>query len=104
MHIHEARILVASTTGTIGSALTAELGARGARLALAARDPHLLAQAAEFHHSAATALFEAYDTDSCARAVHTCAAALGGWTRSSRRSVSSRSEPRRPLAMPPQNT
>ncbi|MGW6268879.1 SDR family NAD(P)-dependent oxidoreductase [Streptomyces sp. NPDC055060] len=78
MHINGARILIAGASGAIGSALAAELGGRGARLALAGRDPDRLAQVAAAHPSAATALFDAYAPDSCARAVHSCAAALGG--------------------------
>ncbi|MFD8555274.1 SDR family oxidoreductase, partial [Streptomyces fradiae] len=50
----------------------------GARPAPAARDPARLARAAEAHPGAPTAVFDAYDPASCARAVHDAAAALGG--------------------------
>ncbi|WP_399881858.1 SDR family NAD(P)-dependent oxidoreductase [Streptomyces sp. BBFR51] len=73
-----ARVLVAGATGALGSALTAELAERGARPALAGRDPVRLARAAEPYPGAATLLFDAYDPDSCSRAVHAAADGLGG--------------------------
>ncbi|WP_405656124.1 SDR family NAD(P)-dependent oxidoreductase [Streptomyces sp. RK9] len=71
-------MLVAGATGVLGGAITAELIGRGARPALAGRDPSRLAAAARAHGSAPTALFDAYDPASCARAVHTAVAGLGG--------------------------
>lgn len=78
MNINGARVLVAGATGVLGSALTAELAARGARPALAGRDAIRLAQAARAHPGSPTAEFDAYDPSSCARAVHAVAAELGG--------------------------
>ena len=78
MDINGARVLVAGATGVLGGALTAELVDRGARTALAGRDLRRLARAARAHPGAPTALFDAYDTTSCARAVHNAADELGG--------------------------
>lgn len=78
MEINGARVLVAGATGVLGGALTAELVGRGARTALAGRDPARLDRAARAYPSAPTVLFDAYDPASCARAVHGAAAALGG--------------------------
>ncbi|MFF5482155.1 SDR family NAD(P)-dependent oxidoreductase [Streptomyces sp. NPDC012935] len=78
MNINGARVLVAGATGVLGSALTAELAARGARPALAGRDTARLARAARAHPGSATAEFDAYDPSSCVRAVHAVAAELGG--------------------------
>ncbi|MFC8127126.1 SDR family NAD(P)-dependent oxidoreductase [Streptomyces sp. NPDC057302] len=69
--------VTAGADGAIGSSLAIERGARGAQPALTTRDPARLAKAAKIHQGAATALFDAYAPNSCARAVHTCAAALG---------------------------
>ena len=76
--MHGSRVLVAGATGVLGGAITAELIGRGARPALAGRDPSRLAAAARAHGSAPTALFDAYDPASCACAVHTAVAGLGG--------------------------
>ncbi|MFI8307748.1 SDR family NAD(P)-dependent oxidoreductase [Streptomyces sp. NPDC085927] len=78
MDINGARVLVAGATGVLGRALTAELAGRGARPALAGRDPARLERAARAHPGAPTFLFDAYDPASCARAVHGTADALGG--------------------------
>ncbi|GAB2796244.1 hypothetical protein GCM10027073_30090 [Streptomyces chlorus] len=78
MDINGARVLVAGATGVLGSALTAELAGRGARPALAGRDPARLAEAAQAYADAPTLLFDAYDPASCARAVQGAADALGG--------------------------
>lgn len=78
MNLDGARVLVAGATGVLGGALTAELAARGARPALAGRDPDRLARAACAYPGAPTAVFDAYDPASCARAVHRAATALGG--------------------------
>ncbi|MEU3464431.1 SDR family oxidoreductase [Streptomyces sp. NPDC006733] len=78
MNLNGARVLVAGATGVLGGALTAELTARGALPALAGRDPDRLARAARAHPGAPTVLFDAYDPASCARAVHSAAAGLGG--------------------------
>lgn len=78
MNLEGARVLVAGATGVLGGALTAELAARGARPALAGRDPARLAQAARAYPGAPTVLFDAYAPDSCARAVDEAAAGLGG--------------------------
>ncbi|MGW7432260.1 SDR family NAD(P)-dependent oxidoreductase [Streptomyces sp. NPDC054861] len=78
MDINGARVLVAGATGVIGSAVADELAERGARLALAGRDPGRLARAAARHGGCPTVSFEAYDLDGCARAVETAARELGG--------------------------
>ncbi|MFI6340531.1 SDR family NAD(P)-dependent oxidoreductase [Streptomyces sp. NPDC050535] len=78
MDINGARVLVAGATGVLGGALTAELAGRGAHTALAGRDPDRLARAARPYPGAPTVLFDAYAPQSCARAVHDAAAALGG--------------------------
>ncbi|MFF0105234.1 SDR family NAD(P)-dependent oxidoreductase [Streptomyces hirsutus] len=78
MDINGARVLVAGATGVLGGALTAELAGRGARPALAGRDPARLAEAARAYPGAPALLFDAYDPASCARAVHGAADALGG--------------------------
>ncbi|MFD4260412.1 SDR family NAD(P)-dependent oxidoreductase [Streptomyces sp. NPDC058534] len=78
MNLDGARVLVAGATGVLGGALTAELRGRGARPALAGRDPARLAAGARAHPGAPTVLFDAYDPASCARAVHDAATALGG--------------------------
>ncbi|MFE9970325.1 SDR family NAD(P)-dependent oxidoreductase [Streptomyces hirsutus] len=78
MDIDGARVLVAGATGVLGGALTAELAGRGARPALAGRDPARLAEAARAYPGAPALLFDAYDPASCARAVHGAANALGG--------------------------
>ncbi|MEU6768037.1 SDR family oxidoreductase [Streptomyces sp. NPDC046853] len=73
-----ARVLVAGATGVLGGAITTELVGRGARPALAGRDPDRLSAAARAHGGAPTAVFDAYDPASCARAVHAAADRLGG--------------------------
>ncbi|MEU2508934.1 SDR family oxidoreductase [Streptomyces sp. NPDC007863] len=78
MDLNGARVLVAGGTGVLGGAITTELVHRGARPALAGRDPSSLARAAETYPAAPTAVFEAYDAGSCARAVDRASAALGG--------------------------
>ncbi|MFE7812820.1 SDR family NAD(P)-dependent oxidoreductase [Streptomyces sp. NPDC057433] len=78
MNLNGARVLVAGATGVLGQALTAELAGRGARPALAGRDPARLARAAQAYPDAPTLLFDAYDPASCARAVHGAAAEPGG--------------------------
>ncbi|MEU6737256.1 SDR family NAD(P)-dependent oxidoreductase [Streptomyces physcomitrii] len=78
MELDGARVLVAGATGVLGGALTAELAARGARPALAGRDPERLARAARRYPGAPVLLFDAYDPASCARAVAEAAAGLGG--------------------------
>ncbi|MFC5958421.1 SDR family NAD(P)-dependent oxidoreductase [Streptomyces pratens] len=78
MDINGARVLVAGATGVLGGALTAELAGRGARPALAGRDPARLAEAARAYPGAPTFLFDAYDPASCARVVQGAADALGG--------------------------
>ncbi|MFI8193289.1 SDR family NAD(P)-dependent oxidoreductase [Streptomyces sp. NPDC085946] len=78
MEIDGARVLVAGATGVLGGMITAELVGRGARPALAGRDPQRLARTARAYPGAPTVLFDAYDPGSCARAVHTASAALGG--------------------------
>ncbi|WP_217166174.1 SDR family NAD(P)-dependent oxidoreductase [Streptomyces sp. AC512_CC834] len=70
MKLDGARVLVAGATGALGGALVAELSARGARPALAGRDPARLARAAEPYRGAVTLLFGAYDPETCSRAVH----------------------------------
>ncbi|WP_406729338.1 SDR family oxidoreductase [Streptomyces sp. GD-15H] len=76
--VNGARVLVAGATGVLGGAITAELAGRGARPALAGRDPARLARAAQAYSSAPTIPFDAYDADSCARAVLDASTALGG--------------------------
>ncbi len=78
MDINGARVLVAGATGVLGDALTTELVRRGARPALAGRSPSRLAQVAHAHPEVPTAVFDAYDLTSCARAVHGATVALGG--------------------------
>ncbi|MGW8065246.1 SDR family NAD(P)-dependent oxidoreductase [Streptomyces ziwulingensis] len=78
MELNGARVLVAGATGVLGGAVTAELVGRGARAALAGRDPGRLERAARTHSVTTTVLFDAYAPESCARAVHRASAALGG--------------------------
>ena len=78
MKIDGARVLVAGATGVIGTAVAAELLARGARLVLAGRNVERLARTAEALGGAPTVLFDAYAPDSCARAVHMAAEEPGG--------------------------
>lgn len=78
MNVNGARVLVAGATGVLGQALTAELAGRGACPVLAGRDPARLSRAAQAYPNAPTFLFDAYDTASCARAVHGAAAEPGG--------------------------
>ncbi|MFB7513036.1 SDR family NAD(P)-dependent oxidoreductase [Streptomyces sp. NPDC056144] len=78
MELNGARVLVAGATGVLGGAITAELVRRGARAALAGRDPGALARAAQVWPGTPTAVFDAYDPGSCALAVHRASAALGG--------------------------
>ncbi|MFJ8146293.1 SDR family NAD(P)-dependent oxidoreductase [Streptomyces sp. NPDC096048] len=78
MELSGARVLVAGATGVLGGAITAELAGRGARVALAGRDPGRLAHAAQACPGAPTVRFDAYDPESCARAVRDTTAALGG--------------------------
>ncbi|MEU8848053.1 SDR family oxidoreductase [Streptomyces sp. NPDC048564] len=78
MNINGARVLVAGATGVLGSALTAELSARGARPALAGRDATRPDRAARAYPGAPTGEFDAYDPSSCTRAVHAVVAELGG--------------------------
>ncbi|MFC9463165.1 SDR family NAD(P)-dependent oxidoreductase [Streptomyces coelicoflavus] len=78
MKLSGARVLVAGATGVLGGAIVTELADRGARVALAGRDPSRLAQAASAYAHAPTARFDAYDPDSCARAVSETSVALGG--------------------------
>ncbi|WP_351235890.1 SDR family NAD(P)-dependent oxidoreductase [Streptomyces sp. NPDC002133] len=78
MKLNGARVLVAGATGAIGAALSGELRARGALLVLAGRDQGRLARTAEALGDARTAVFDAYDVNSCARAVKVAKEALGG--------------------------
>ncbi|MGW6564889.1 SDR family NAD(P)-dependent oxidoreductase [Streptomyces sp. NPDC054975] len=78
MQLSGARVLVAGATGALAGVITAELVGRGARVALAGRDPSRLADAARACPGAATTLFDAYDPASCARAVEHTSAELGG--------------------------
>ncbi|MFF3610056.1 SDR family NAD(P)-dependent oxidoreductase [Streptomyces sp. NPDC002463] len=78
MELNGARVLVAGASGFLGGAITAELVGRGARAALAGRDPSRLAQAAQIYPGIPTALFDAYDPRSCAWVVDRASAALGG--------------------------
>ncbi|MGW0936747.1 SDR family NAD(P)-dependent oxidoreductase [Streptomyces sp. NPDC002666] len=78
MNLNGAGVLVAGATGFLGGALAAEPADRGARPALAGRDPARLAKAAQAHPGAPTVLFDTYGPASCARAVHGAAAGPGG--------------------------
>ncbi|RSS10629.1 SDR family oxidoreductase [Streptomyces sp. WAC08401] len=78
MELTEARILVAGATGALGGAITAQLAGRGARVALAGRDPSRLVRAARAHPGVPAIPFDAYVPESCARAVREASAALGG--------------------------
>ncbi|MCT7356794.1 SDR family oxidoreductase, partial [Streptomyces sp. 15-116A] len=78
MELRQARVLVAGATGVLGGAITAAVAGRGARVALAGRDPIRLARVARAYPGAPTARFDAYDPESCARAVRGAADALGG--------------------------
>ncbi|MEU6486868.1 SDR family oxidoreductase [Streptomyces sp. NPDC046887] len=78
MEIDGARVLVAGATGVIGGAVAAELRRRGARVALAGRDPGRLAEAGQGLGGCPTVRFDAYDLDGCAGAVTAAAQALGG--------------------------
>lgn len=61
MDISGARVPVAGATGVLGAALAADLSGRGARPALAGRDPGRFARAAQAHAGVPTVLFDAYD-------------------------------------------
>ncbi|MGW5782024.1 SDR family NAD(P)-dependent oxidoreductase [Streptomyces sp. NPDC003863] len=78
MELNGARVLVAGASGFLGGAITAELVGRGARAALAGRDPSRLARAAQVYPGIPTALFDAYDPRSCAWVVDRASASLGG--------------------------
>ncbi|MEU2245160.1 SDR family oxidoreductase [Streptomyces sp. NPDC018338] len=78
MELSGACVLVAGATGVLGGAITAELAGRGARVALAGRDPDRVARAAQIYPGASTAVFDAYDPGSCAQAVEHTSALLGG--------------------------
>ncbi|MCZ7415870.1 SDR family NAD(P)-dependent oxidoreductase [Streptomyces sp. WMMC897] len=78
MKLDGARVLVVGATGTLGGALAAELAGRGARLTLAGRDPARLVRAAGAYPGTPAVVFDAYDPESCARAVHGAAAGMGG--------------------------
>ncbi|WTS86150.1 SDR family NAD(P)-dependent oxidoreductase [Streptomyces coelicoflavus] len=69
---------MAGATGALGGAIIAEPAGRGARVALAGRDPSRLAHAARAYPGAPAVRFDAYAPESCARAVRDASAALGG--------------------------
>ena len=77
MELSGARVIVAGATGVFGGALTQELIASGAEVAVAGRDAERLAELAD-EHGAPTARLDAVDSASCERAVDALAAALGG--------------------------
>ncbi|MFG3104484.1 SDR family NAD(P)-dependent oxidoreductase [Streptomyces sp. NPDC048182] len=78
MDLDGARVLLPGATGAIGGALAERLHGRGARLALAGRDPAALARATAACGSAPGRRFDAYDLDGCARTVDWAAERLGG--------------------------
>ncbi|MFD8427987.1 SDR family NAD(P)-dependent oxidoreductase [Streptomyces coelicoflavus] len=78
VELTDARALVAGATGALGGAITAELAGRGARVALAGRDPSRLAHAVRAYPGAPAVRFDAYAPESCASAVRDASAALGG--------------------------
>ncbi|MFI6646970.1 SDR family NAD(P)-dependent oxidoreductase [Streptomyces sp. NPDC050529] len=78
MELSGTRVLVAGATGVLGGAITAEVAGRGARVALAGRDPSRLARAALAYPGAPTAHFDACEPASCARAVRDTSAAFPG--------------------------
>ncbi|MFE5613634.1 SDR family NAD(P)-dependent oxidoreductase [Streptomyces sp. NPDC056524] len=78
MELSGARVLVAGATGVLGGAITAEIVGRGARAALAGRDPSRLAASAHAYPGVPTARFDAYDPGSRAKVVEQVSAALGG--------------------------
>ncbi|MFG2683608.1 SDR family oxidoreductase [Streptomyces sp. NPDC048392] len=73
-----ARVPVAGATGVFGGATTAEPADRGARVALAGRDPSRLSRAARTHPGAVTARCDADGPESGARAVRDTLAAPEG--------------------------
>ncbi|HEY9331331.1 MAG TPA: SDR family NAD(P)-dependent oxidoreductase [Streptomyces sp.] len=78
MELSGARALVAGATGVLGGAITAEVAGRGAREALAGRDPSRLARAAQAYPGAPTVRFDACDPAPCARADRDTSAAFPG--------------------------
>ncbi|MFD4030795.1 SDR family NAD(P)-dependent oxidoreductase [Streptomyces sp. NPDC058637] len=78
MYINGVRVPVAGATGVLGGVLTAEPAGRGARPALAGRDPGRLARAAQPRPGAPPVPFDAYDSAPRTRAVHGPAAGSGG--------------------------
>ncbi|WP_371483829.1 SDR family NAD(P)-dependent oxidoreductase [Kitasatospora sp. NBC_00315] len=78
MEIAGLRLLVVGATGVIGGALTALAAERGARTAVAGRDPARLAAVAAAVGAGPGLRFDAYDLDGCAALASRAAAALGG--------------------------
>ncbi|MFE3880456.1 SDR family NAD(P)-dependent oxidoreductase [Kitasatospora sp. NPDC059146] len=65
MEIEGSRVLVVGATGVIGGELAAAAAARGARVAVAGRDPERLARAARRVGATPGFLFDAYDLETC---------------------------------------
>ncbi|MBN0046759.1 SDR family NAD(P)-dependent oxidoreductase [Streptomyces actuosus] len=78
MNVEGARILVPGATGAIGAALAGRLHGRGARVAVAGRDPVALQRVAEACGGAPAFRFDAYGLDRCAHTVTRAAERLGG--------------------------
>ncbi|MFE9257314.1 SDR family NAD(P)-dependent oxidoreductase [Streptomyces sp. NPDC006879] len=72
------RVLVAGATGALGRLATEELGARGARLALAGRDAGRLTELAARAGGRPARQMDAYDTEGCAALAPWAHEQLGG--------------------------
>ncbi|GAA1106274.1 SDR family NAD(P)-dependent oxidoreductase [Nocardiopsis metallicus] len=77
MEIEGSRVLVAGATGVLGGHISRALSADGARLVLAGRDEDAL-EALASETGAATLVFDALDSESCAAVVARAAGELGG--------------------------
>lgn len=77
MQLDGAKVLVAGGSGALGGALAAALTARGARVVVAGRDAGRLAEVAS-RCGTEPVVFDAVDSTSCAAAVDSAAAQLGG--------------------------
>ncbi len=78
MEIAGLRLLVVGATGVIGGALAALAAERGARLAVAGRDPARLAAVAAAVGAEPGQRFDAYDVERCAALAARAADGLGG--------------------------
>ncbi|WP_228452939.1 SDR family NAD(P)-dependent oxidoreductase, partial [Streptomyces alkaliterrae] len=78
MLLDGSRVLVAGATGVIGAAVASGLAERGARVAVAGRNPTRLAQQAAELGGVPASRIDAYDLDGCADLAAWAADRLGG--------------------------